>query len=199
MKTLSRKEQIRIVAEELFKKRGYAATSMRHLAEAVGIQAASLYNHYKSKELLLRDICFDIADLFFTEINKVKDLDLPPDKKLEMAIKVHILVVTNNMNSAAVFLHEWRFLEKEQLNEYIEIRRKYRQVFVNILEEGVVQGYFKAVDTSLYSLSILSAINWVYDWYNPNGPLSPEELATQFTYKELATQFTYILLEGVRK
>jgi AcrR family transcriptional regulator len=199
VKTLSRKEQIRIVAEELFKKRGYAATSMRHLAEAVGIQAASLYNHYKSKELLLRDICFDIADLFFTEINKVKDLDLPPDKKLEMAIKVHILVVTNNMNSAAVFLHEWRFLEKEQLNEYIEIRRKYRQVFVNILEEGVVQGYFKAVDTSLYSLSILSAINWVYDWYNPNGPLSPEELATQFTYKELATQFTYILLEGVRK
>jgi len=190
VKTLSRKEQIRIVAEELFKKRGYAATSMRHLAEAVGIQAASLYNHYKSKELLLRDICFDIADLFFTEINKVKDLDLPPDKKLEMAIKVHILVVTNNMNSAAVFLHEWRFLEKEQLNEYIEIRRKYRQVFVNILEEGVVQGYFKAVDTSLYSLSILSAINWVYDWYNPNGPLSPEELATQFTY---------ILLEGVRK
>jgi len=190
VKNLTRKEQIRLVAENMFRQKGYAATSMRHLAKAIGIEAASLYNHISSKEDLLKDICFESAAEFFNAINDVQKLELPPDEKLAAAIMAHVKVVTSNLNGSAVFLHEWRFLSEPHRSEYKKVRKAYRQEFRNILNEGVKKGYFKPVDTKLYSLSILSALHWIYDWYNPSGELSPEDLGRQFSY---------VLLEGVRK
>ena len=63
--TNSTRQNIRQTAERLFRDRGYAATGMRELAKEVGIEAPSIYNHYKSKDDLLREICIDIAGQFF--------------------------------------------------------------------------------------------------------------------------------------
>lgn len=174
----------------MFRERGYAATSMRDLATAVGIEAASLYNHIKSKEELLKEICFDCADEFFTAINSVKNTPFAADERLRFAIKEHIKVVTNNLDGSAVFLHEWRFLTEPYFSEFKAKRKYYRLQFQQLIEQGIEQGNFKAVDAKVYSLSILSALNWIYDWYKPEGELSPEALAAQFSY---------LILEGLKK
>ena len=105
---MSRKDQIREIAQAMFREKGYAATSMRDLAAAVGIEAASLYNHIKSKEELLKEICYDCAEEFFTAINTVISSNVNADLKLTLAIQEHVKVVTNNLDGSAVFLHEWR-------------------------------------------------------------------------------------------
>jgi AcrR family transcriptional regulator len=68
-KTLTTKQNIRQTAQKLFKTKGYAAVGMRELAKEVGIEAPSIYNHYKSKDDILREICFDISEQFFASFN----------------------------------------------------------------------------------------------------------------------------------
>ena len=102
---LDRKSEIRLTAKKLFKERGYAATSMRDLAKEVGIEAASLYNHLSSKEELLNEMCFDIADQFFLAFNAAILEEKNPSKKLKAAIKAHIGVIANNLDASTVFFH----------------------------------------------------------------------------------------------
>jgi len=187
-KKSNRKEQIKKVAQNMFRERGYSATSMRDLANAVGIEAASLYNHIKSKEDILQQICFEIADEFFNAINAVKELDVSAEDKLKQAILEHVKVITNHLDASAVFLHEWRFLSEPSLSEFKKLRDNYEQEFQKIILQGKVEGRFKAVDEKFYCLTLFSALNWIYDWYKPNGKLSPEEIAEQLSH---------LLLDGI--
>ncbi len=71
-KKISRKKQIEQKATELFKSRGYAATSMRDLAAEMGLEAGSLYSHIKSKEEILRNVCFEMANDLMSEFDKIE-------------------------------------------------------------------------------------------------------------------------------
>ncbi len=189
-KKLTRKEQIKKVAQNMFRERGYSATSMRDLANAVGIEAASLYNHIKSKEDILRQICFGIADDFFHAIEQVEQSNLPAEEKLKQAISQHVKVITNNLDASAVFLHEWRFLSEPYLSDFKKLRDSYEQSFKKIIIQGKEEGIFKAVDEKFYCLTLFSALNWIYDWYKPTGLLSPQQIAEQLSN---------LLLEGIKK
>ncbi len=174
----------------MFREKGYAATSMRDVAKAVGIEAASLYNHIKSKEEILQQICFGIAEEFFEELNKLKDAEMDADDKLTSAIKGHIRVITNNLDASGVFLTEWRFLSEPHLSKFKEMRNRYEREFQRIVLLGIRQETFKPTDIKLYCKALFSSMNWIYQWYDPEGEHNPEELGTRFSL---------MLLDGLRK
>src|SRR5882757_5752469 len=109
---ISTRQNIRNTAEKLFRERGYAAIGMRELAKEVGIEAPSIYNHYKSKDAVLREICFDIAEQFFNSFEAIDKEEKSSAKKLKAAIKGHIGVIAENLSASSVFFHEWMFLEE---------------------------------------------------------------------------------------
>jgi AcrR family transcriptional regulator len=146
MKKLSRKEQIIKTAQNMFREKGYAGTSMRDLANAVGIEAASLYNHIKSKEDLLLRICLEVSQDFFDALDEIKDVEMPAEEKLTLVIEKHVTIVTQNLDGAAVFLHEWRFLQKDNFNRLKNIRKRYRAEFQKIVQAGVEEGVFKNIN-----------------------------------------------------
>ena len=80
---IKRKDQITQVAMNKFREKGYRAVSMRELADHVGIEAASSYNHFDSKESILKEICFRMAKEFFTGVEKALKEEKRPDKMLE--------------------------------------------------------------------------------------------------------------------
>ena len=171
----STKKNIRLTAEKLFRERGYAAIGMRELAKEVGIEAPSIYNHYKSKDDLLREICFGIADQFFKAIGAVKEED-KPSKKLRSYIKAHVGVIANNIEASSVFFHEWMFLEGTNLTEFKKLRRDYEQKYRDVIDKGIKKGDFKTGNTRLVTFTIFSALNATYDLYKSGEKLSPDEI-----------------------
>ena len=90
---LSRKEQVIRSAAELFREKGYAASSMRDLAQKLGIEAASLYSHIKSKEEILQLLCFDMASEFRKSLAEVEKKNVTASEKLRLGIIGHIQVM----------------------------------------------------------------------------------------------------------
>lgn len=174
---ISTRQNIRQTAQRLFRERGYAAIGMRELAKEVGIEAPSIYNHYKSKDDLLREICFDIAGQFFDAFNKLDANEKSPSKLLRSAIRGHIGVIAGNLEASAVFFHEWPFLEEPHLSKFKKLRQEYEQRFRGIVERGIKKGDFKTLDTRLVTFTIFSALNATYDLYKSREKMKPDEIA----------------------
>jgi len=175
----TRKQQIEEQATVLFRDKGYAASGMRDLAAILGIEAASLYSHIRSKEEILQNICFRMAEAFFQAIDKLDETT--PDLQLAAAIRAHFLVIAQNINASAVFFNEWRHLSEPSLSEFLALRDQYEQIFVEIIDRGIQLGLFRPMDRKLAMMTILSSINWTHQWYNPNGKMTIDEIADQLS------------------
>ncbi|MES2779142.1 MAG: TetR/AcrR family transcriptional regulator [Bacteroidota bacterium] len=195
---ISRKEQILQTSARMFKEKGYASTSMRDIATELGIEAASLYHHIKSKEEILETICFSMADKLITGIAEVNDIYFNAEEKLRMAIKNHVQIITENIDQSAAFLYEWRSLSEPKLSEFKALRNKYESEFKVILNDGVNEDLFDDVDQKFATLTILSTVSWINEWYNPKGKMSAEEIAKKLSdfilgglRKKLVTDINY--------
>ncbi|HEY3402762.1 MAG TPA: TetR/AcrR family transcriptional regulator [Ohtaekwangia sp.] len=188
---LSRKEQVIRKAAELFKDKGYAAASMRDLAQLLGIEAASLYSHIKSKEEILRSLCFDMATEFRKSLEDVEKQNVSASEKLRNGIVGHIQVMAKDLTASAVFMNEHRHLSQPYLRDFLLLRINYINRFKSILEEGVRNGEFKdTIDKKLAVMTLFSSLNWMPMWYDPSSAIDPSQLGAQLAD---------MLVNGLRK
>lgn len=176
-----KKQMIMEAAAGLFRDRGYAATSMRDLGKAVHLQASSLYNHIKSKQDLLKGICFQNAQHFLQGIEQIESLYDSPVQQIEQLILLHLKIVSTDATSVTSFNDEWRHLDEPSLSEYIQLRKRYEKRFKAVLDAGIEQGVFLEVDTTVAMNTILSSLRWVYDWYQPEHNASLERIGYSIT------------------
>lgn len=162
----------------MFSERGYNGTSMKHLAEGLGILRGSLYAHIESKEDLLYDIVDRGADRFITRMEEVVASEDEPVEKLRKAVLAHVTTVAEHMEASTVFMNDWKYLSSSRRDEILAKRDIYEGLVTEIVEEGVEWGTFPDhLDPKLASIFILSVVNWLYQWYDPHGPLTPNEVA----------------------
>lgn len=175
-KKIARKKQIEQQATALFHQKGYAASSMRDLAGLLGIEAASIYSHVKSKEEILQRICFRMAKEFFESLEAIEQEAYNAVEKLEKAIVAHVEVITKDPSASAVFFSEWRHLSEPHLSEFLEMRERYEDKFRQYVREGMQDEVFETVDERFTVLTLLSSINYIPGWFNPDGKLQPDEI-----------------------
>ncbi|HRH51391.1 MAG TPA: TetR/AcrR family transcriptional regulator [Panacibacter sp.] len=189
-KDVSRKEVILKASAKLFREKGFKAASMRDLAVKVGVEAASLYNHIRSKAELLHDICFNVANVFFEHINAVEALNTTPINKLETLLRFHIRQMIENFEEVYVSDREWRYLTDPYLSNFQNQRRSYRKRFASIIQDGIEQGQINKIDSSTAVLVLLHAISGIDSWHRSTHKVSGEELE-----ENIVT----ILIEGLKK
>lgn len=172
----SRRDQIIASAERLFRERGYLATSVRDIGQAVGIRGASLYHHIGGKEDLLWASASRAAAAFFAALQPILGTPAPAPEKLRQAIVAHVGVITQNLEATAVYFRDWRYLNAERRAEFLRLRDEYEAGFRSILAQGVQEGCFIVPDEKIAVRFVLSAVNWTHQWYRPDGALAAEQV-----------------------
>lgn len=177
---VTRRDEILRAAGELFRRNGYHATSMRELARRLNVQGASLYAHIDSKEELLREIVDRAADAFIASASAVPR-DESPVQRLKLFVRGHLQVVEAEIETAAVFFHEWTHLSGEARAHVVERRDAYESQLKEIIATGSARGDFAVEDVRVATLLTLSTLNWSYQWLDPHGRLGLEELTARYT------------------
>jgi TetR/AcrR family transcriptional regulator, cholesterol catabolism regulator len=170
------REAILDAAIILFGKRGYAGTTMRDIAKEVGILPGSLYAHISSKEMLLDEIV-ELGIESFLAIEASLDKSKPVIERLRVAIKAHTKIAAENPGRSLVVFHQWRFLTEPNLTAALNKRRRYQQLFVKLIDEGIAAKKFDpGLDSKAAVFTVLGALNWIPEWYSPSGHFSPAEI-----------------------
>jgi AcrR family transcriptional regulator len=178
----SRRTVIFECAARLFREKGFKATSMRNIAEAVGIQGASLYNHIDSKQDILEELLMFIARLFTKEMGEVNKSSLPAVEKIKRLISIHIRYTADHTDAISIITSEWVHLEEPTLSEYLGLRSAYEQKFEQIIEQCILEGTFEKVNPKIALFSILSTLRWLYTWYGKQKSINPIELEQQMVH-----------------
>ncbi len=152
---------------------------MRDIAKGVGVEAASLYNHIKSKQEILHELLFDVAGRFTTGMDEISDSSLNPLQKLEKLISLHVRLAVEHTDAVSIIIGEWVHLEEAAKNEYTGLRDTYEEKFKAIIQDCISEGHFKQVNPEIALFSILSTLRWLYSWYSRNREISSVELEKQ--------------------
>jgi len=175
-KNISRKDVIVSKAATLFREKGYKAASMRDLAEAVGVEAASLYNHIKSKSELLHELVFSVANKFVIKMDEIESENISSLEKMEKLLRFHITEMIHNYEEVYVSDREWKHLSDPYLSNYQNQRRVYRKRIAAIIEEGIRNQEIKKIDAPTVVLIFLHAVSGIESWHRSTKKITAEEL-----------------------
>lgn len=179
--TRSVRERILAAAVQLFAQYGYHAATMRDIARISGIQAASIYYHYPSKQALL----VEIMDTHMRDLNanlqRIVQEPLPVEQRLHEAIANHIRLHTTHKAEFFIIDTEIRALEEGQRGAILALRDQYEMLLQGLLGEGMEQGMFRRVDIKVASYALIAMCTEVATWFRPDGRLSVQQVIDLYT------------------
>lgn len=180
--TDSRQEILRTAAR-LFQQQGYDATSMNDVAAALKLSKGGLYHHFQSKDEILYNLMDHAMNITQERVvNAVRGI-ADPEERLRTLIRLHIgVVLSASDREITVMLHENHPLPPP-LRRKINARKKDYIHFVESLIADVQRArQSKAgVTPRAAAFALLGMINWIYQWYKPEGPLQQDHLTRQYT------------------
>ena len=184
-KRRNRERDVVNAAINVFWRKGYAASSVQDVADAVGVLKGSLYYYIDSKEELLFRIVDDVHQQSRRILDEVVALDGPPLERLGNYIERHVQWYLENVEEVSVYFRDWRYLTGERLEIVAERRRGYDQVIRQLIVAAQKAGEVDpGVDPKYASFFLLAAVNHVPDWYRRDAADSAAKIAR--TYADLA-------------
>lgn len=180
LKTKStKKENISKAAAKLFKEKGFKATTMRDIALQVGIEAGSMYNHIRSKDEILNDLCFNSATLLLEQLTYIETQPLSTIEKLEEIITFNVQLAIEQTDAVSLLQQEWKHLKPKQKQKFKLLRDAYEDKIANIIQKGITQKELKKMNPSVALYTYLSALRWVDQWYKPSRNIDAATLKNE--------------------
>lgn len=170
---------VREAALTLFAQRGYHGTALRDIASAVGIRTPSLYNHIESKQELLRGILLSTTEQVWADFEAAVGGVTDPRERLRRAVVTYALRHANHRREALIVNRDVESLSEPGRSEVMALRRRHERAVREIIIEGVGAGVFRVADPFLASFGILEMCVSVARWFDPDGPLSAEQIAAE--------------------
>ncbi|MEZ4670392.1 MAG: TetR/AcrR family transcriptional regulator [Anaerolineae bacterium] len=192
------REEIIVAAADVLQRSGYEATTMKDIAAAVNLTAASLYHHFRNKDALLLAVLEAGLQHVLSQIEPIVASNLSPTDKLTRMIEAHVVGLTQNTAVGAAMVFEIQSLmgAKEppasasapdhkayqdfvlRRHEFFARRDQFENSFRQVIREGIEKQVFRPVDVGIFTKALLGAHNWVGVWYKPEGRLTGEQIAS---------------------
>jgi AcrR family transcriptional regulator len=176
------REEILQRASRLFYERGYGATSIRDIAEAVGLSSSTMYHHFASKQ----DVLYAIVSRFMTDfveatVPVLRDTSISPAERIRRIVRLHI-EISDDRRPELLIGNPIRYaLDLAQREHAIALQIAYHDAVRDTIAEGCQKGEFRVEDVSVTTMAILDMLNGIREWFSPAGRLSRAELIERYT------------------
>jgi len=176
---VTKREAVLKTAAELFLEKSYSRTSMNDVAERLNITKPALYHYFRNKEEILL-ACYRLGTALIEEIlNGIASHGGTGLEKVEAFIYSYANVMTVNFGRCVMRLDDGD-LSSEALAEVRSYKRKIDRRLRSFIQDGIADGSIAPCDVKVAAFAIAGALNWICQWYQPEGPLSANEIASQF-------------------
>jgi TetR/AcrR family transcriptional regulator, cholesterol catabolism regulator len=180
--SISRRDELLELAATMFAERGLRATTVRDIADAAGILSGSLYHHFASKEEMVDEVLRGFLDWLFDRYQHIVDTLPNPLERFKGLFMASFDAIEDRHAQVVIYQDEAKRLSSQPRFSYVEdLNRKQRQMWVDVLRQGIKEGYFRAdLDVDLVYRFIRDT-TWVsVRWYQPGGPLTAEQVGRQY-------------------
>lgn len=178
----TRRDELLELAATMFAQRGLRATTVRDIADAAGILSGSLYHHFASKEEMVDEVLRTFLDWLFERYQHIIDTEPNPLARLQGLFMASFDAIERHHAEVVIYQDEAKRLSGQPRFSYIdELNVRQRKMWVDVLTEGIEQGYFQPdIDVDLVYRFIRDT-TWVsVRWYQPGGPLTAEQVGRQY-------------------
>lgn len=179
-RTLEKKEQILLTAITIVNRRGYDGATMEEIAAELLMTKGSLYYYFKNKS----DLMFQCHNLILSQATKELEENLngegTAEEILRQMIDTHINYAIEEKETYNLIIEPERIFDDEQLTPVLELRKYYSGLFDQVIARGIASKEFLVEEPIIIRMMILGAMNWIQQWYRPDGRLTKEELKKNY-------------------
>jgi len=176
----SRRDQILKAATRIFSEKTYHGTTLKDIADAVGMLKGSLYYYIASKEKLLADIILEAVHTLNEDLVRVENANLSPVERLRQIVREHVKFNAIYREAGTLFVTEKNVISSLEMGELMESFERRDKLLARTLNEAIEMGLYRPVDVRITSLAIVGLCNSVLFWVRPSGRLSYDDIANSF-------------------
>ncbi|ETK37051.1 TetR/AcrR family transcriptional regulator [Microbispora sp. ATCC PTA-5024] len=187
-----RRAEVLGAAAKVFASRGYAATTVREVADAAGMLGGSLYYHFDSKESMVDEILSTFLTDMWAAYDRVLASDLSARETFQALVAESFRCIDRYREAVVIYQNESKLLGESPRFAYLaESQRRFREMWLSVLDRGVMDGVFRAdLDTGLLYRFVRDTVWVAASWYRSDGRLPAGEIARQYVA---------MVLEGILK
>ncbi|WP_447556554.1 TetR family transcriptional regulator [Vreelandella sp. EE22] len=185
MNASPRRKELTRLAASLFVQEGFDRTTVRMLAQEMGIKSGSLFHHFKDKQEILAAVIEEgTQNALAVARTALGSCEADPHARLNAMARAHLQTLFADRNAHVVALFEWRRLDVAASAHLRHLRDAYEALWIEVIDDALAAGLIRG-ERFLVSRFVLGALNWTVRWYDPDGARTPDELAD-----ELVTMIT---------
>lgn len=176
----TRRQEILRISSRIFREKTYDGTTLKDIADAVGMLKGSLYYYISSKQELFSDIIVEAVKVLNESVEEVYRANLPPVERLREIIRAHVKFSVEYQDTAILFLTGRHIISSMRMVELTHLFSRRDKLLINTLKEAMDFGVYRATNLRMVALAIVGMCNSVAFWYSPSGSASAKDIADVF-------------------
>jgi AcrR family transcriptional regulator len=178
---MTKRDTILQAATRLFAAMGFEKTSVRKIAEEVGLSVPGMFHYVPSKEEMLNEIMIGFMDEGYKRLMEIYDSAMGPVEKLEAVCKFYVEYYAGHKDQLTILVSGEKSLSRKHRHDFIKKQRIYVEALKKLFGDLATDGLLKPTDPSVLAFIFFGMVHWTYSWYSPQGKMGPDELGDRFS------------------